>query len=40
MNRSLPVLITTAILLFAGVSPHESLAQARGDQDTLAGMAC
>jgi hypothetical protein len=37
MNRSLPVLIATAILLFAGVSPHESLAQSRGDQGTLAG---
>jgi hypothetical protein len=37
MNRSLPVLIATAIMLFAGVSPKESLAQARVDQDTLAG---
>jgi hypothetical protein len=37
MNRSLPVLIATAFMLFAAVSPRESLAQARGDQATLAG---
>jgi hypothetical protein len=37
MNRSLPVLIATAMLLFAGVVPRESLAQARGENDALAG---
>ena len=37
MNRSLPVLIATAILLFAGMSPRESVAQPSNDQGDLAG---
>jgi hypothetical protein len=37
MKRSLPVLIATAFLLFAGMSPRESAAQASDDQGSLAG---
>ena len=37
MTRSAPVLIATAILLFAGMTPCESRAQASSDQATLTG---